>query len=222
MMLLLKLLAFQRTYSQTKSAKSRLNRFETKNSDLLAHIQKTLRKYGDPSKEEQEDEDVVPDELLLKVPDLPIEDFRISDMLADNYFDLNQIVDFLEELRKFKPSHDDKLAALKRTLKSNPLLKKYKVLIFTEYMHTAHYLKNQLQKSGFKQLDEVDSSDKRDRGDIISSFAPYYNDSSSSELKEAGLEEIKILISTDVLSEGLNLQDATLVINYDIHGILLG
>jgi len=36
-------------------------------------------------------------------------------------------------------------------------------------------------------------------------------------LKELGLKEIRILISTDVLSEGLNLQDASRLINYDIH-----
>ena len=41
--------------------------------------------------------------------------------------------------------------------------------------------------------------------------------SSSRELAEEGLVEIRVLISTDVLSEGLNLQDATRLINYDIH-----
>ena len=40
---------------------------------------------------------------------------------------------------------------------------------------------------------------------------------SSCELEEQGLTETRVLISTDVLSEGLNLQDATRVINYDIH-----
>jgi len=48
-------------------------------------------------------------------------------------------------------------------------------------------------------------------------FSPYYNRSSSPELKRRGHDEIRVLISTDVLSEGLNLQDATRLINYDIH-----
>jgi len=47
--------------------------------------------------------------------------------------------------------------------------------------------------------------------------APYYNGSSTAELAEKGKEEIRVLISTDVLSEGLNLQDATRLINYDLH-----
>jgi superfamily II DNA/RNA helicase len=63
----------------------------------------------------------------------------------------------------------------------------------------------------------VDSADKRDRGEVIERFAPYYNESSPADLTARGLAEIRILISTDVLSEGLNLQDATRLINYDLH-----
>ena len=46
---------------------------------------------------------------------------------------------------------------------------------------------------------------------------PYYNGLSSPELAEQHRNEIRVLISTDVLSEGLNLQDASRMINYDIH-----
>ena len=53
---------------------------------------------------------------------------------------------------------------------------------------------------------------------MIERFAPYYNESSSSELKDSGHEEVRVLISTDVLSEGLNLQYATRLINCDLHG----
>jgi hypothetical protein len=74
---------------------------------------------------------------------------------------------------------------------------------------TARYLKQQLAKADFTELDEVDSAVDRDRGEIINQFAPYYNGTSTRELKENGLAETRILISTDVLSEGLNLQDAT-------------
>jgi hypothetical protein len=97
------------------------------------------------------------------------------------------------------------------------VLKKHKVLIFSEYMATARYLKQQLEAAGLESVDEVDSASKRDRGEIIRQFAPYYNDSSSGKLEAEGLEETRILVSTDVLSEGLNLQDATRLINYDLH-----
>src|SRR5207248_6232365 len=61
------------------------------------------------------------------------------------------------------------------------------------------------------------SGSKKDRADVICRFAPYYNDSASADLHAHGMQETRILISTDVLSEGLNLQDATRMINYDLH-----
>jgi superfamily II DNA/RNA helicase len=52
---------------------------------------------------------------------------------------------------------------------------------------------------------------------VIRQFAPYYNGLSSKELADKGRRETRVLIATDVLSEGLNLQDATRLINYDLH-----
>lgn len=111
----------------------------------------------------------------------------------------------------------DKLRALIRLLKTDPVLRKHKVMIFSEYMATARYLKRQLAEAGIEGVDEVDSATARDRGEILRQFSPYYNDSSSADLLKEGLEETRILIATDVLSEGLNLQDATRLINYDLH-----
>ena len=84
-------------------------------------------------------------------------------------------------------------------------------------MDTARYLERQLKEAGIQGVGEIDSGHKGDRSQLIKRFAPYYNESSSAELKENGEEEIRVLISTDVLSEGLNLQDATRLINYDLH-----
>ncbi len=84
-------------------------------------------------------------------------------------------------------------------------------------MSTARYLKKELQAAGIQGVDEIDSSSGRDRADVIQEFAPYYNESSSAALASEGRKEIRVLISTDVLSEGLNLQDATRLINYDLH-----
>ena len=49
---------------------------------------------------------------------------------------------------------------------------------------------------------------------MIRRFAPYYNGSNSAGVAP---NETRVLVSTDVLSEGLNLQDATRLINYDLH-----
>ncbi|MFQ5793831.1 MAG: C-terminal helicase domain-containing protein [Candidatus Bipolaricaulia bacterium] len=55
------------------------------------------------------------------------------------------------------------------------------------------------------------------RTHVIKRFAPYYNCESDEELETYLDDPILILVSTDVLSEGLNLQDANLIVNYDLH-----
>ena len=149
--------------------------------------------------------------------ELSRDEYKVEEMIDETIEDLHTIASFLQELQKFKTEHDDKLKALIKLLKSDPVLKKHKVLIFTEYMATARYLKQQLAKQGLSEIDEVDSAVNRDRGDIINQFAPYYNGLRTQDLTDQGLTETRILISTDVLSEGLNLQDATRLINYDLH-----
>jgi superfamily II DNA/RNA helicase len=151
------------------------------------------------------------------VPDLSREDYDVPKVLRETIDDLDQVAAFLDELRRFEPRHDDKLKALVRLLKTDPVLKAHKVLIFTEFAETARYLRQQLEAAGIAGVAQIDSATKADRGEMISRFAPYYNGSSSAELAGEGLSEIRVLVSTDVLSEGLNLQDATRLINYDLH-----
>ena len=143
-------------------------------------------------------------------------DYNVEEMMAETVLDLDEIAKFLQEARKFQPKHDDKLQKLIRLLKSKDLSDR-KVLIFTEFADTARYLKRQLDNAGIAELAQVDSGMKRNRADVIQCFSPYYNGTTSLKLVQESRQEIRVLISTDVLSEGLNLQDASNVINYDIH-----
>jgi len=160
---------------------------------------------------------VAGDEMLEDVEFLSRDEYDVSEIIEESFHDLDQLAEFLDELRKFKPRNDDKLKALIKLLKTDPVLTRHKVLIFSEYMATARYLREQLEDAGIEGVNEVDSATKGDRAKVIRQFAPYYNDSSSGGLAESGLSETRVLISTDVLSEGLNLQDATRLINYDLH-----
>ena len=213
--LLYKLLAFATKHSKSKAEAKILERWKAQNQEILDYVQ--ISQAAITGEEPVEDEDLIDEEMLEAVEELSRDEYRVEEILQETFLDLDQIIKFLTELRKFKPANDDKLKALIKLLKSDPVLKKHKVLIFSEFMATARYLKLRLQEAGISGVDEVDSGAKRDRGDVIESFAPYYNDSSSAELQAAGLEETRVLISTDVLSEGLNLQDATRLINYDLH-----
>jgi superfamily II DNA or RNA helicase len=213
--LMKKLLAFLEVHSETEAEKRRLDRWKSQNSDVLGYAtRRQLEFWGDD--EEDADEDVVPSELLDAVEKLDREEYEVSEMIQETFIDLDQIVKFLEEARKFEPKHDDKLQKLIRLLRSKALAE-HKVLIFTEFADTARYLHRQLLDADIGGVEQVDSASKKNRADVIQRFSPYYNGLTRAELAAQDKKEIRVLISTDVLSEGLNLQDASRMINYDIH-----
>jgi len=213
--LMRKLLAFVEIHSETDAQQSRLNRWKTQNNEILGYVQHRQEELF-PDDDEDDDEDLIPEELLESVEHLNSEEFDVESMLAETFLDLDQLVDFLEETEKVDPEKDDKLQQLIELLGSDDLANR-KVAIFTEYAATARYLRQQLVDAGIDGVFQLDGGTKTNRRTVIERFAPYYNGRSSADLVEEGDDEIRVLISTDVLSEGLNLQDACRLINYDIH-----
>lgn len=208
--LLHKLLAWLEVHCETEHEKAQLERCKRKHAKLLGY--KPDKDLFDP----EADEDLIPPELIEEVEKAQLDrkDFKVDEIIADSLADVEQLADFLYELEKFKPSQDLKLKKLIQLLTKDPVLSKHKVLLFTEFGDTARYIAAQLREAGIDGVDQIDSGTKGDRSKVIQRFAPYYNESSS---REQGEREIRVLISTDVLSEGLNLQDATRLINYDLH-----
>ena len=87
-----------------------------------------------------------------------------------------------------------------------------KVLIFTQFSDTANYLYENLKGIvGEKLIRKVDSG-TTDLLEVVARFAPTANPL----IKTSG-GELRVLVTTDVLSEGLNLQDGDHIINYDLH-----
>lgn len=214
--LLQKLLAFLEVHSETATERKKLDLWTTDNAETLGYARRRQLELWDEDGEESEDEDIVPQEMLDAVQRLDREEYDVSAMMAETYRDLDQLVHFVAEARKFEPKHDDKIQKLIRLLKTKELSGQ-KVLIFTEFADTARYLKRELDQAGIDGVAQVDSATKANRADVIQRFSPYYNGTSSAALAEKGRTETRVLISTDVLSEGLNLQDASRMINYDIH-----
>jgi superfamily II DNA or RNA helicase len=214
--LLQKLLAFVEVHCETDSEKRKLDHWKFAATEALGYARKRqLELWGDES-EDADDEDVIPPEMLDAIERLDRTQFDVPAMITETYRDLDQLVHFVAEARKFEPKHDDKLQKLIRLLKTKELAGQ-KVLVFTEFADTARYLKRQLDQADIECVGQVDSATKANRADVIKRFAPYYNGTSSAALAKQGQSEIRVLISTDVLSEGLNLQDASRMINYDIH-----
>jgi SNF2 family DNA or RNA helicase len=209
--LLRKMLAFVTKHADTVGEKTRLDRWHEKYKEVIGYVKRQMELF--PADDDEADEDIVTDEMLEAVEELTRDEYDVGEIVSETMDDLDQVADFLKELSKFKVKDDDKLNTLIKLLKTDPVLKSHKVLIFTEFAETARYLRKELEEAGVDHLDQIDSGTKTDRGEVIRRFAPYYNGSSSGELTM----ESRVLISTDVLSEGLNLQDATRLINYDLH-----
>ena len=125
---------------------------------------------------------------------------------------------------------DRKLAEFKKlllTLKGKD--KHKKVLVFSYFKDTAEYVTKELKKDTQwlkamtlnTKLPTIDcitgAIPGKQRGEMVKRFAPIANCQSEEDLITCQANPIDILICTDVLSEGQNLQDAGVLINYDLH-----
>ena len=87
---------------------------------------------------------------------------------------------------------------------------KDKVLIFTQFADTARYLAREARKAGIGHV-ALATGASADPYDIACRFSPKSNNKSVSKA-----DEVRVLICTDVLSEGQNLQDSNVVVNFDL------
>jgi len=225
-----------------KRMESSYKAFESSCEDLLRNMARFVRYYDEATweewkknhsgvwntieqhwkdryQDETEQEDIEEDDILPE----PKKKIETQELLMDEIIqsasdDMSQLADFLAFIHgNITEQQDDKLKALVDLLNSNHELKTGKVIIFTQYRDTARYLYKELSKR-IKDgpIEELDSTSNKDREVVIKRFAPYYN-CTEEDLPQYVNKQIRILISTDVLSEGLNLQDGHLLINYDLH-----
>ena len=123
---------------------------------------------------------------------------------------LESDLDILNEIKKLWQGvqRDPKLIAFTELLSANPVLKKNKLIVFTESKETADYLAANLKDQFSNEVIHYTGASKADiRETVIDNF-------------DAGVRDPKdnyrILITTEVLSEGVNLHRSNVVINYDI------
>lgn len=159
----------------------------------------------------------------------------LSDMdLVSWEFDLNKDLNLIETLLasmlKIVPKDDKKLEILKNQVKNkieNPInLNNKKVLIFTAFADTANYLYTNLapmlKELGIYTAKVTGSSSPKSTlnknygfGEILTLFSPISK--SKDLILPNETREIDVIIATDCISEGQNLQDCDYLINYDIH-----
>jgi hypothetical protein len=127
-----------------------------------------------------------------------------QDLLAD----AETLIGIRRACGEWDPSRDSKLDALADLLKGTHRYDK--VLVFTQFADTVRYLVPQVRKRGISDVAGATGS-SHDPTALAHRFSP------ASNRANLGTEsEIRVLVKTDVLSEGQNLQDCHVVINFDL------
>lgn len=162
-----------------------------------------------------DDEDIR--EYLESLSPVALKQYNVKDLNADLQSDLRILEDLQKRITPLV-KRDAKAERLKDLL-ANDLCGK-KTLIFTSYKDTARYLQQVLdddawlKAAGEPHVRRIDSSNHpEERMGIVAAFAPNAMAGTATPTDE---RQIDILISTDVLSEGQNLQDCGVMINYDL------
>ena len=122
--------------------------------------------------------------------------------------DCEQLIAMINLCEAWNPQTDQKLNELQELLCAKH--QGDKVIVFTQYSDTANYIYHQLKKRGIQHIDKATGGSKNPTA-IVERFSPLSNQADVS-----ADNELRVLIATDVLSEGQNLQDAHVIVNYDL------
>jgi hypothetical protein len=153
---------------------------------------------------------------IESLPTVDLNEYDLRTLTHDVEADVRMLKGLYERTEALA-AKDGKLERLKDLLAGG--LKGRKVLIFSTFKDTTRYIHRRLtedarflKKAGNPHIRRIDSGNHPgERGHILAQFAPQ-----AQGVHPPGLQEIDILISTDVLSEGQNLQDCGILINYDL------
>ncbi len=222
---LIRTLLLKRMESSLQAFKDSIGRYIVTHKIFLKLLDEGIIPIGDVSVKEmyeiaETDPDSLDDpknidEFRKKIQDAgetkyKIEAFDITKLKNDIENDIETFEQIEGLINRISPKTDDKLHRLQKLLDDDYCGKK--VLIFTEFATTAKYLNDYLKWKGVKE--QVDST----TGNIIECARRFDPDNNpSTDVRPKKSEEISLLISTDVLSEGVNLQAGEVIINYDFH-----
>ena len=131
-----------------------------------------------------------------------------DDLARELREDIERLTRVMQICGDWKAAEDTKLAALQRLINRDHADEK--VLVFSQFADTIRYLQAELTRAGAAALEAVTGQHDNPTA-LAQRFSPVSN-----ELRRQPADEIRVLLSTDVLSEGQNLQDSAIVVNYDL------
>lgn len=227
-------ITMDRTISKIETLESKIKKFQADPSKPSAVTQLEFDFADEDEDEDMQDANQVGGKFKYQLTDL-----KLNEWLRDLKKDKDQLSILHSAARNVSPDTDAKLAELRKLIEQKvltPTIDKNdrpnkKVLVFTAFADTAIYLYESLHiwaketlgvnialVSGSGRIRTTFGSTHFD--EILVNFSPRSkNRSKIPSLIQTG--EIDILIATDCISEGQNLQDCDFLINYDIHWNLI-
>lgn len=136
-----------------------------------------------------------------------------GELSADLEHDNQVLTWLLERFGEWDPAKDSKINAVIDLLRTEH--PEEKVLIFTEYKDTAEYIARTLEEAGIPNVGLV-TGDTDNPGVVARRFSPRSNKLPGVMAGVLSEDPVDVLVATDVLSEGQNLQDSHIVVNYDL------
>lgn len=203
-------------FPQTDAIEADADTGETDTTDDLADDGETL----DASGEETEDwiaKAIHERSLAKKLEGFSDKTHRVDDWKNAIAADLDYLREVHATIIAARKSEDPKLTRVVETLRKDTEEGK-RVLVFTQSQRTADYLERELKRRLPKAgVARIDSRNLKIRPAVLYAFCPGYNPLPAGNWPPSVPKQVDILISTDVLSEGVNLQEARAILNYDIH-----
>lgn len=123
--------------------------------------------------------------------------------------DCETLIEMIKLCGEWQPATDQKLNLLYKMLTQDH--KDEKVVVFTQYSDTANYIYRQLKRRGVEQITVVTGGCDNPTAEV-EKFSPVSNERPDITPDE----QYHVIIATDVLSEGQNLQDSHIIVNFDL------
>ncbi|SHF39370.1 helicase-related protein [Caloramator proteoclasticus] len=215
-------------YSFSKTIRSIIENIDSTLNKIDLGYQNVTYNFDDINEISEEYEELfVGDNVKILLHDMDLIKWR-----QDLLFDKQILEELLKKADMITPQRDKKLQRLKSVIEdkiNNPINEgNKKVIVFTAFADTAEYIYENINKwarekfnihsalvTGSGNPKTTMRLNKIDFNSILLNFSPISKE--RSRLYKDIQEEIDILIATDCISEGQNLQDCDFLINYDIH-----
>lgn len=208
----MRILLVKRLESSFYAFKMTLDRFIHSYDSFIKMLDKGTiyisKQHSEKIYEALENDDL--DRIIELVEQDKVQKYESGDFSKAFKDNLKEDLDILLEMKKLwdEVKADPKIAQFKSILTKDKILKENKLIIFTESKETAEYLdKNLREEFGGQVLSYSSKSSAAVRETIIDNYDPKHRNYKN---------DIRILITTDILAEGVNLHRSNVVINYDI------